>query len=549
MWSTLSMAQTAHLQPAEINEGDTTKLIIEIEGGTPSLHGLDTSALEKDFEILGTSSGVQSMRNQSAKFYQARWEIELFPLRAGELEIPPLEVNGRMTERLVLNVKKSDSSDPASAQNIFIQISAEPENPYVGQQINITVRLFHNIRIVNGTLSEPEAANADIYRVGNDISYTESISNRQYNVLERSFAMFANTTGELSIFPVSFRGQIEDKSDNSSSDFSSFLRQVRQIKRASNELSLTVRDIPSSYSGKYWLPANDLRISEQWSDQAGELQVGDSVSREIKIIADGLPAESLPEKIMGSNNNDLNIYPDKVSRNNQDIGKKLVGRAEQKYALIMSKAGYLDVPELTLKWWDVDEDIEKEAILPAKTLIVSGDSTQPVIAQNQSDQPTPSTVRPDSVTSTKVQTNYWQWMALLFLALWLITMGWVYWFRLNMNKVEIAEDSIESTWNQKALEQACRSNNSVQVRNQLIAWAKDTWPEDKITGLYQLKAKIHDRLLSDELSKLDAVLFSEKKTDWSGKALFTAFTNAQSNIFNKETSEEEVIPPLYVRQS
>jgi len=545
MVSIPSIAQTAYLQPMEINEGDTTKLIIEVEGGTPSLHGLDTSGLEKDFEILGTSSGVQSVLNQNTKTYQARWEIELFPLRSGELTIPPLDINGRKTEPLVLNVKKLDGSGATSGQNVFIKISAEPENPYIGQQINITVRLYHNIRIVNGTLSEPEAASADIYRVGNDISYSESISNKEYNVLERSFAMFANNTGELPIFPVSFRGQIEDQSDDSSSALSTFMRQIRQIKRSSNELSLNVREIPSSYSGKYWLPANDLRLTEQWSDQGAQLQVGDSVSREIKLLADGLPGESLPEKIMDSNNNDLNIYPDKVSRNNQDIGKKLVGRVEQKYALIMSKAGYLDVPQLTIKWWDVDEDVEKEATLPPKTLIVAGDSIQTTSSQNQSDSLTQSTVSNIAPDSTKVQTNYWQWMALLFLALWLLTMG--FWFRSRLGEAETEQISIESAWNQKAFEQACHSNNAVQARNQLIAWAADTWPEDKITGLYQLKSKIHEQNFSAELNKLDAVLFSGNKLEWSGQDLFNAFVNAHSGILNKQNQANEIIPPLYAK--
>ena len=425
--SSYILAQTAFLQPAEIYEGDITKLIIEIEGRTFSLPGLDTSDLEKDFEILSTHSSVQSIPDQKTKTYQARWEIELFPLRIGKHDIPPLEINGIKTKPLVLNVKKLDDSGPMSGQNVFIQVNAEPENAYVGQQINITVQLYHNIQIANGTLSDPETANADFYRVGNDISYMKSINNKQYKVLERSFSMFAKTTGKLSIFPVSFRGQIEDRPDDSSSVSSSFMPQNRQIKRSSNELSLNVREVPSSYSGKYWLPANDLRLSEKWSDQGAQLQVGDLISREINLIAEGLPAESLPEKIMDSNNNGFNVYPDKASRNNQDIGNNIVGTVEQKYALIMSRAGNQDVPELKIKWWDVDEDIEKEATLSPKFLIISNDTAQSPIASAQPDPAIKSNTSNAVPAPTKVQTNYWQWISLLFFTLWLVTLG--LWFR------------------------------------------------------------------------------------------------------------------------
>ncbi len=547
LFSTSSYALTAYLIPQEINEGDTAKLVIEIQANTPSLHDFDTSALEKDFEILGTSSSVQSVQNQSTLTYAARWEIELFPLKTGALKVPAIDINGHFTPNLTLTVNQASDYGSGKTQNVFIEIQAEPQNPYVGQQINVTVRLHHNIRIVNGTLSEPEAINSDVYRVGNDISYKRNIKGTRYNVLERSFALFANSPGEMNILPISFRGQIEDQTDDSSSGFSSFLRQVRQIKRTSNELKLDIKEIPASYTGKYWLPASDLRISEEWSDQGAELQIGDSVSRIIKLIADGLPAESLPDNVMRSDQTNLGVYPDKVSRNNQDIGKKLVGRAEQKYALIMSQAGYQDLPELTLKWWDIDEDIEKQATLAAKTLIVNDDAAQTTPQQNQTAQNTEPVATTVSTQSSSTAPNYWRWMALLFLILWLITTA--LWNRSRPEKTEFEELPQENRWNKKALEQACSSNNAVQARNQLIAWARDIWPEAHITGLYQLKSKIHDPQFNQELSKLDAVLFSENNQQWSGAALIDAFTKAQTNLHDQEHSNESIIPPLYAQQS
>ncbi len=542
-------AITAYLSPQQINEGDTTKLIIEVQSNTPSLHDFDTSALEQDFEILGTSSSVQSVQNQSTLTYEARWEIELFPLKSGELAVPALDINGRFTPKLNLTVNKATDYGSGKTQNVFVEIDAEPKDPYVGQQINVTVRLFHNIRIVNGTLSEPEAINSDIYRVGNDISYQQTVNGTRYNVLERSFALFANSTGEMNILPISFRGQIEDKTDNSSSAFSSFLRQVRQIKRSSKELTLTVREIPASYTGKFWLPANDLRISDEWSDQGDELQVGDSVSRVIKLIADGLPAESLPDNIMRDSQASLNVYPDKVSRNNQDIGKKLVGRAEQKYALIMSQAGYLELPELIIKWWDVDEDVEKQASLAAKTLIVNGDVVQPALQQAQTDQ-SPEPVVSVSPAANSIGPNYWRWMALLFLVLWLVTMGFLFRKKIIQEQPSNIGSASDPNWDKKALEQACRNNDSVQARNQLIAWARTTWPRDNITGLYQLKTKVSDPELIQELDKLDAVLFSQNASDWSAAALMQAFSRAQANLHqSKDSATGNIIPPLYAQQS
>ena len=544
--SSLCFAQTAYLTPEEISEGDTAKLVIEIEDATPSLHELDTSALEKDFEILGTSSSVQMVQIQNKVTNLTRWEIELFPLKTGQLEIPALSINGMKTQKMVLNVKKPDSSNGVAAKDVFIEVSAEPTNPYVGQQTNLIVKLYHNLRIVNGTLSEPEAVNADVYRIGNDISYVQTIDGNRYNVLERTFALFTNTPGETIISPVSFRGQVESESDDLSSSLNTFMRQVKQIKRSGNDLNLNVRDIPSSFTGKYWLPANDLRISQDWSEHAADLKTGDSLNRTIKVIADGLPAEALPDDLYADSSGLLNIYPDKAVRSNQDIGKKLVGKIEQKFALILSRSGYITIPQLRLKWWDLDEDIEKEAVLSERILIVAGAAgTDDSAAQANQTQRVLQAEDENVVSGISSGINYWRWISLLLLLLWLATL--YFWFKSRGPKPQIdGLDVANTTWaNRKSLKQACQSNDPVSARHELIAWAQENWPNHIITGLFHVKRQANSNVFIDELIRLDEALFAKNQDNWSGDALWQAFKTEQQAPVVKNTASVEIIPPLY----
>ena len=546
--SSLCFAQSVYLTPEEINEGDTARLIIEIEDATPSLHELDTTKLEKDFEILGTSSSVQMVQIQNKITNLTRWEIELFPLKTGKLEIPALSINGVDTQTLVLTVKKPDANSAgATAKDVFIEVSAEPENPYVGQQTNIVVKLYHNIRIVNGTLSEPEAVNADVYRIGNDISYVQTVNGNRYNVLERTFALFTNAPGESVISPVSFRGQIESDSDDISSSLNTFMRQVRQIKRSGNDLTLNVRDIPTSFTGKYWLPANDLRISQQWSNEAAELNVGDSLNRTLKIIADGLPAEALPEDLYSENSGLVNVYPDKASRSNQDIGKKLVGKIEQKFAMILPKSGYVTIPELRLKWWDLDEDIEKEAVLPERVLIVSGDTTiDNSPADSEQLQSVAQSVNQNSANSLSAGINYWQWIAALLFLLWLTTLYfWQKSRRIDPQAQEPAAQPESTEFNRNSLKLACQSNDPINARNQLITWARQYWPEKSITGLFQIKRQALSTVFIDELARLDEVLFSSTQDNWSGQDLWEAFLLEQQTPAAENAVQSGIIPPLY----
>lgn len=547
--SSLCVAQTAYLSPQVISEGDTTSLVIEIENATPSLHDLDISVLENDFEILNTSSSVQMVQVQNKVTNLTRWEIELFPLKTGRLEIPPLKINGESTRKLVLNVKKPEpGSASSSGKDVFVEISADPQNPYVGQKVDIAVKLYHRVRIVNGTLSEPEAVNADVYRIGNDISYTQTVDGTRYDVLERTFAMFASTPGETIITPVSFKGQVESDSGDFSTSMGRFMRKVRQIKRSGSALTLNVQDIPSAFTGKYWLPANDIRLSQNWTDQSAELKVGDSLNRVIKLIADGLPAEALPDGLYTDSSGLLNIYADKASRSNQDIGNKIVGKVEQTFAMILSSPGYIRIPELQLKWWDLDEQTEKLAVLPERVLIVTdAPSPDPLDDIQGSAGRVTQSSSTGGVPVTGTGVNYWPWVTGLMFLMWVATL--FLWHKSrSLPSKDPSPVSPEQPLNKGSLRQACKSNDPASARNELIAWARGNWPEKTITGLHQIKQSANSPELIFELQRLDEALFSSGEMQWSGDALWDACKIEQNSaVPARQTSLEGAIPPLYPR--
>ena len=77
----------------------------------------------------------------------------------------------------------------------------------------------------------------------------------------------------------------------------------------SAEIILNVQPQPASYSGRAWLPASDLSLSESWSqDLNDEVHVGDAITRTITVEADGLTSAQLPT-IPKPRLQNANIYP------------------------------------------------------------------------------------------------------------------------------------------------------------------------------------------------------------------------------------------------
>ena len=45
-----------------------------------------------------------------------------------------------------------------------------------------------------------------------------------------------------------------------------------------------------------------------------------------------------------------------TKRSNRFDGEQLIGRLDQRFAIVASSPGELKLPALALKWWDVDRD-------------------------------------------------------------------------------------------------------------------------------------------------------------------------------------------------
>jgi len=461
-----------------------------------------------------------------------------------------LKVNGSATPKLELLVKEQ-AAGPTGAtanQDVFLQMNVDTDTPYVAQQVNITLRLYHNVRIVHGTLSQPEVTGADVYRIGNDINYAQTFNGQQYNVLERSFALFPNAQGSLSIAPVGFRGQIEVPSSSSTSN-STFLRSIQNVSRQSGSLELAVRSIPAGYTGKYWLPANDLRLSGQWPDENTALKVGGSAGFTIKLIADGLPGEALPENLVESAGDGASVYPDKADRVTRDIGKKLIGTLEQDYELIVSKAGEIEIPAITVDWWDVDEDKQKQALISPHKLTVAGSGAppqadnQPVTTEIINDNSEPGDVQLEQ-TPVSNDGNPWRWLTLVFLLLWLLTLAvW----RLSRRKHSPAIQSlkIRSGGSLNALHRACRANDTLLARDELVAWARAKWPDASITGLSQIKSQAWNTQFIAEIDRLDTALYAKTSQSWSGEDLWQGLTAELKSTPDRKQNPDTGLPPLY----
>ena len=566
----------ATLDRNSIAAGDTVTLTIQTDGQQSQGASPDLSPLQKDFNILGTSSSQQMQILNGQMSSSASLRVELEPKHQGTLEIPALKVGGDTTRPLTLTVADqpaATASQPGSP--LYLETEVEPANtsPFVQQEIQYTTRLYYRVPLTEGALEDPEPEHAVVERLGEDKHYETTVNGERYQVIERNYAIFPEQSGTLTIPPVSFTGRAvmgggrsrrdpfgrmdsmikqflgRDPFANDSFFASPFGDTGKRVHTSGKAISVKVIPHPASYTAKTWLPGDDLTLQDSWAKQPPEFRVGEPVTRVISIDAKGLAASHLPEVVIPPIPG-MRVYPEQPKRESRTDGAVVYGHSEQSFAFVPQQAGKVTLPEIRLHWWDVKEGKERVAVLPSWNVEVlpgvggsQGNAPAPAPAA-VSPPPAQPAVVPPAATATPLPKKvlaeylpYWPWIAggagLLILGILIV---WV--SRRARSRPLGASASVtappaaptaapaaDPSVALRALREACERNDMRAAARALLDWALAEWPESPPRNLGAIASRL-DSGAAAEVRKLDQSLYAPGGTSWNGAALGDSFKSA-----------------------
>ena len=364
---------TAELDRNTITVDQTARLIIQSDDAE-TRDQPDLSVLNQNFTVLGTSTSQNISTINGKQTSLKRWITELEPKTEGSFTIPSIRVGNQASRALRLTVLPRDKTQPGQTSDVFVEIEAEPLEYYVQQQVNLVIRLYLGINILDGTLSDPNPENTDIRRLGNDVQYEETVGDRNFRVIERKYAIFPGVSGQFLIPAIRFQGVAADSTIGNQT-FNRLFSQGKRIKAKSESVKLKINPPDPAFTGRNWLPAKFLEISDN-SIGYGEIQVGEPLTRKIQIRAIGLTAEQLPDINFGESPN-FKQYPDKPTRETKLDGEDMVGTVNRSIAVIANREGKLTLPSISLNWWNTTTQKMETALLPEKTVVIVADPATP----------------------------------------------------------------------------------------------------------------------------------------------------------------------------
>jgi hypothetical protein len=542
---------TVHSDRNPVNLNESFHIIYKSDGSVDD--DPDFSPLENVLDILSRSQS-SNMSFINGKYSSNKtWTLTVMAKREGTVTLPPISFGS--DKSLSYRLKVKPASKTAATDSLFYsRLEVDQQQAYAQQQVVVTQQLFSARNLSAYGMGELDFNGKDVVvrKLGDEKQYQTRVGDREYLVIERSYAVFPQTDGLLQISPVLAEGRL---ATGRSSIFNS-IGSGEVVRARSNALSIAVLPVPQNIDVDPWLPARQLQLEEQWTQNPPHFVVGEPLTRTISIKAEGLTAAQLPE-LPPIDGDGWKQYPDQPLLNDIDNDDGVTGYRVEKVALIPTRAGKLTLPAIEIKWWNTLTQQTQVAKIPARTVQVAAALKSNQSAGSAPALPAPAARTPPPISTPGQQTaaepamaktdNYlWQAIAAALAVAWLLTL--VFWWLQSRRKPVAVSSPLKARPSKdllKPMKVACQQQDLNAFRQALLRWGEAQFKVTQGLTLQQISERL-PQTLGAEIRKLDAVLYGAKGQAVDCQLMvreIEQFALAQKN--NVHSKNAAPLEPLY----
>lgn len=503
-WAELS----ARVDRTTLDSGETLQLVIRYDGQVISSEP-DFSILEKDFEILSNSRQQQySWVNGQAQSY-TDWNMVLLPKRTGEILIPSISFKKDVSNALEVTVRASGNAKAGAGQQpVYTETLVDKDTVYIQEQIILTQRLYTSVQLQDLTVSDLVVPEAIVQRLG-ESQFQKMINGRNYLVVEVKYALFPQSNGKLDIPKLRF-GAFENSGRR---QFGAFSSRGNQLFRTTEAKTIDVMARPAHIPPNQWMPAEQLELREQWSGDLSALRVGEPITRTISLSTLGLTGAQI-QPLPDSDSSDYKSYPDQPRVEDQVTDNGVLGVRTETIALVPNQAGELQLPAVEVRWWNTSKQRMETTSLAAKTLQVKA------VPAIQSSNPTPfqpemqplalgtlQTESADTQPSALVKWSLALNALLICTLIALLAKGQSAPKTRRLGTPSLNSAQLNLKQKLRVVETQADKNNLNAVRESILDWGRELFPDAEISGLRQLGEELADPEIKAAFDQLDRQLY------------------------------------------
>ncbi|MDD4050666.1 MAG: BatD family protein [candidate division Zixibacteria bacterium] len=319
-----------------------------------------------DIMTAGSSTNLQIINGQVS--YSQNYTYILTPKQVGTFPIYAASavVNGTRYESNTLSlevVKGSAGSQTipggaaesgVSSKDLFLRAEVDKRNPYVDEQVTLSVKFFRAIKLLsNPDYVPPQTPGFWTSDIPPQKQYYQTIDGRDYFVVEVRTALFPTAPGKLTIGEARVTAAVPDRSRRRNRDafglFDDMFQQGTNVEVTSSPVTVDVRPLPAEgkpaeFSGG----VGDYKISA--AIDKNDVEVNEAVNLSVKVTGQGniksIPEPTLP--VLDGFRVEKGASDFKISNLDNQMG----GVKSFEYVLIPRQSGRQTIGPITLNYFD-----------------------------------------------------------------------------------------------------------------------------------------------------------------------------------------------------
>jgi hypothetical protein len=365
--------------PSVVNAGQQFTVMYTVNAGggeftAPSFNGF--------YKLMGPqtsySSSTQIINGRMSTQTSYSYVYYLKALNEGKFAIPPARFTLKNKEYLSDSVNievvsgSSQTTNPtakggktnntnsevaeSSGGNIFITLSLNRKEVYLGEHIVATVKLFTKVNLSGINEIKYPAFNGFLK---SDIETPPLTSLRQENIngtiygtgIVQQFLLYPQVTGEINIEPVQISVLVQQKSGRSDPFFGDFFAQYETVPQsvASMPVKVKVKPLPGIQPDDFSGVVGNLDIKAALSKDS--VNVNDAVNFKITVSGSGnLKIASTPTLKLSP---DIEVYDPKISDNIKNGSDGTSGQKVFEYLLIPRHYGEYTIPPISYSYFNI----------------------------------------------------------------------------------------------------------------------------------------------------------------------------------------------------
>ncbi len=259
--------------------------------------------------------------------------------------------------------RQSHYNTPSSPPSIESELSVA--NPYVQQGVILKLSLISHNNLLTAVPQIPESDRLTFQLLEGPTTYSRNRKGKQEIVNEYVYEVIPLRPGAVALPEIRFSGEEQ---------LTGYANNKRHFDAAvSQPLTLQVREANPASSP--WLPLEQLGLKVTLP--AGhKAAAGKPLPITVELNATGMGGSQLPSLASQLNTDAFRVYRDhsKVSTRLNRNSQKIMGSRFEQFTLVPQYGGDLNLPPLSINWWNTRSDSPQRTSFPMQPIAVSGAS-------------------------------------------------------------------------------------------------------------------------------------------------------------------------------